>query len=512
MTLALHTRTDTDVLLLEALDQRLLAAATCLAPAVAAQVVARGSIPVGWVSAELLPQLLVACAVEPGPSHWLVITSVIGAFPEAPDVEGLARDLALKSPEEVAHDLLSRALAAPGLGRLDLPMEVVSDSVVVDVDYCARFDNNTGIQRVVRETLPRWNADHQIVAVTILDQRTAYRSLSPRELARVFEFGKDVVIDLAEEAAYAPVLVVPWQTTVIWPEVVDPHACLRMACLAQYSGNTIGLIAYDMIPILSTELRPFGEAGIFARFLSAVKHAHRVAGISNSATTEFRGFAEMLSAQGLPGPDVAEVELAEDVGEHTAEAVGLYASTRPVVLLTGRREPHKNLRASVHAAQRLWAEGLDFEVVMLGGRGWDEEELTATVERLQAEGRPLTTLGWVSDAEMWGRIRDASFVVFASLHEGYGLPISEALACGTPVITSNYGSQREVAAKGGCLLVDPRSDEELTRAMRTLITDPGRLTGLRAEIPDRPQRTWGDYAAELWNFLVEGSKAGHAVR
>ena len=122
MTLALHTRTDTDVLLLEALDQRLLAAATCLAPTVAAQVVARGSIPVGWVSAELLPQLLVACAVEPGPSHWLVITSVIGAFPEASDVEGLARDLALKSPEEVAHDLLSRALAAPGLGRLDLPM------------------------------------------------------------------------------------------------------------------------------------------------------------------------------------------------------------------------------------------------------------------------------------------------------------------------------------------------------------------------------------------------------
>jgi glycosyltransferase involved in cell wall biosynthesis len=390
-------------------------------------------------------------------------------------------------------------------------MEVVADRVVVDTDYCAREDYNTGVQRVVRHVLPRWNHEQDVVAVAHIDQRTAYRALAPREMARVFSHDRDVPIDLDAEKAFAHRLVVPWQTTVVWPEVSHPDTCRRLAGLAQYSGNQVGLVAYDMIPINSTHLRPFGEAGEFGQYLNAVKHAHRVAGISTSATSEFSGFAHMLSSQGLTGPRVVEVELAEDVGDHSVEDRSGPRPGRPVVLMTARRELHKNLRAGLHAAQRLWKEGLDFEVVMIGGSGWAEAPIQKTVDRLQSDGHPLTTLGWIPDVEMWQLISDASFVVFTSLHEGYGLPVAEALACGTPVVTTNYGSQAEIGSKGGCLLVDPRDDAEITAAMRSLITDPSRLTRLRAEISARPRRSWDDYARQLWEFLVDGKEPTHVA-
>ena len=116
-------------------------------------------------------------------------------------------------------------------------------------------------------------------------------------------------------------------------------------------------------------------------------------------------------------------------------------------------------------------------------------------------GRSITALGLVSDVELLEELRSADFVFFASLHEGYGLPVAEALACGTPVITSNFGSQLEIAELGGCLVVDPRDDDDVTSALRRLLTKPEELQRLRAEAVARPVRTWDEYAAELWAFL-----------
>jgi glycosyltransferase involved in cell wall biosynthesis len=161
----------------------------------------------------------------------------------------------------------------------------------------------------------------------------------------------------------------------------------------------------------------------------------------------------------------------------------------------------------LHAAERLWREGLDFEVRLVGGRGWNEDVLRPAANRLHAAGRPLTELGRVSDAELTAQLRAADLVVFVSLHEGYGLPVAEALACGTPVLTSNFGSQAEIARGGGCVTVDPRDDDAVTGALRNLLTEPGELARLRAEIADRPVRTWAEYADDLWTYLVRGEDA-----
>jgi len=108
------------------------------------------------------------------------------------------------------------------------------------------------------------------------------------------------------------------------------------------------------------------------------------------------------------------------------------------------------------------------------------------------------------DDLLWAAYRLARCMVFPSLNEGFGLPVAEALAIGTPVITSDFGSMREIAAEGGALLVDPRDDADLRQAMRILICDDDVHARLSQEAAMRSTRTWEQYAADTWAYLVDG--------
>jgi glycosyltransferase involved in cell wall biosynthesis len=106
------------------------------------------------------------------------------------------------------------------------------------------------------------------------------------------------------------------------------------------------------------------------------------------------------------------------------------------VLTVGTLEPRKNLQRVQEAARLAGAE-----LRVAGARGWGDVE----------------TAGWlgrVSDAELVRLYRGAKCVVYASLYEGFGLPIVEAMACGAPVVTSRGGATEETA-RGAAVLVDP---------------------------------------------------------
>ena len=455
----------------------------------------------GMASSHLLPQLIALCTdPQRQDARWLVLTATFGAFPTTDQLREFGRSVELRPTEHTESELLAQVINEPGRGRVDLPMEIVADGVVVEVDFCARYDTHTGIHRVVRETLPRWSDEHTVTAVAWIDQYSAFRTLAPREVSRVFAYDRSVLGDPVSDATYRPHLVVPWRSVLVLPDVANPRASGQLAALAKFSGNTLSMIAYDMIPITSAELRPQADTGAFAQYLTVVKHAHRVAAISRSAAAEFAGFTHSLAAQGLPGPHVREVLLAGEA-PHTVGSAGGRHGVQPVILCVGSQEPHKNQRAALHAAERLWREGLEFEIRLVGGPGWSDAVLQPAIKSLVDSGRSITALGRVSDVRLLDELRSADLVFFASLHEGYGLPVAEALACGTPVITSNFGSQLEIAELGGCLVVDPRDDDDVTDALRRLLTKPDELQRLRAEAVARPVRTWDEYASELWAFL-----------
>jgi glycosyltransferase involved in cell wall biosynthesis len=111
----------------------------------------------------------------------------------------------------------------------------------------------------------------------------------------------------------------------------------------------------------------------------------------------------------------------------------------------------------------------------------------------------------VPDDELWAAYQLASFTIFPSFNEGFGLPVAESLASGTPVITSDFGSMREIAQDGGgALLVDPRDDGQLTEALQRLLREDALLAELTRQARGRAERTWDAYAAQVWSYLVDG--------
>jgi glycosyltransferase involved in cell wall biosynthesis len=151
------------------------------------------------------------------------------------------------------------------------------------------------------------------------------------------------------------------------------------------------------------------------------------------------------------------------------------------VLTVGSIEPRKNLPRLLEAMRQLAAERetSDVSLVHVGPSGWLAGELEATIDRLQLRDR-VRFLGYVDAADLDHLYTLATVTAYASLYEGFGLPILEAMARGGTVVTSNVSSMPEVAGDAA-LLVDPLRPEEIAGAIRRLWTDDALRRELRAK-------------------------------
>lgn len=442
-------------------------------------------------------------------SVWLLLSAVSAAFPLADQVRATRR-LLQTVPEEHAFNgfLAVAADVARRSDALDRPLEIAEGAVVVDVDFCARHLHNTGIQRVVRQTVARWDAaaDRAPLLVGWTDRGAIMRSLDERERARVVDWAHAKHDDSDPGRDEPQPLVVPVASTVAIVEVPRAELCDPLAALAEFSGNRVVLVGYDAIPVVSADTVPDAETERFVHYLTLVKHSHRVAAISDAVREEFAGFARSVGAQGLPGPVSVSIPLPVDAPDARPESSTEHTAS-PLVLCVGSQEPRKNHDAVLFASEVLWREGIDFRVRFIGrGSLWFTRGFDKRIGALAKAGRDVAVLRGIDDEQMLAMYREARFTVFPSLQEGYGLPVAESIAERTPVITTAYGSTGEIARDGGCLTIDPRDDQTIVDAMRLLLTDDAELTRLVEEIDRRPQRSWDDYASELWSELVHAEE------
>jgi glycosyltransferase involved in cell wall biosynthesis len=147
------------------------------------------------------------------------------------------------------------------------------------------------------------------------------------------------------------------------------------------------------------------------------------------------------------------------------------------VLFVGTLEPRKNLVRLVEAFARI--RHRDVALVLVGGKGWLYDELFARVEALGLDHDVLFP-GYVARDALPLWYNAATAFAYPSLYEGFGLPVLEAQACGTPVLTSNASSLPE-AAGDGALMVDPYDVLALTAGLDRLLTDGT----LRQELRER---------------------------
>lgn len=191
-----------------------------------------------------------------------------------------------------------------------------------------------------------------------------------------------------------------------------------------------------------------------------------------------------------------------------AELAGLeeIAGTAKYFLYVGNRKPHKNLARLLSAYSRLEKEEKTIGLVIAGASFSADDEVTRLKRRLGL--RNLVEIQDASDETLRKLYNGALALTMPSLYEGFGLPVLEAMACGTPVITSNVSSLPEVAGEAA-LYVDPYGADSIYGAMARLLNDHRLREELARKGLERARQfTWEDTArktlAVYREVLAEG--------
>lgn len=170
-----------------------------------------------------------------------------------------------------------------------------------------------------------------------------------------------------------------------------------------------------------------------------------------------------------------------------------YGLTRPYVMFTGTLEPRKNLPRLLRAFANV--ERDDVDLVLVGPRGWNE----SIGAELAALGDRAHVIGFVERAELEALLAGAEVFCYPSIKEGFGLPVLEAMAQGTAVVTSAITSTAEVAGDAA-MLVDPYDEHAIATAINELLGDAAHRDALASAGRERA-------ATYSWNRTAEATKA-----
>ncbi len=174
-----------------------------------------------------------------------------------------------------------------------------------------------------------------------------------------------------------------------------------------------------------------------------------------------------------------------------------HALRRPYILGVGTLQPRKNYARLIRAFHILVQEhGVPHDLVIAGGRGWLYDDVFAAIAELGLEER-VRVLGFVDDNDLPALYRGADVFAFPSLYEGFGIPVLEAMGCGTPVVTSNVSSLPEVAGDAA-LQIPPDDVDALADALWRSIGDTALRESHRTRGFERVARfTWRRAAEDL---------------
>ena len=226
-----------------------------------------------------------------------------------------------------------------------------------------------------------------------------------------------------------------------------------------YTNCRFIVTAFDMIPLrFPNRLSPLTT---YHKYYTpeVFKQAEHIICISESTANDIIQFYQ------IPSHKITPILLAGD----NSHFQFLNLPTRNYFLYVGRQDPYKNLQRLITAFSALPHRN-DYELWLAGPYDKRYSPLLEIQTQELGISHLVKFLNYVSYDELPIIINQAIALVFPSLWEGFGLPVLEAMACGTPVITSNVSSLPEVAGDAA-ILINPYNPGEITAAMTTIIND-----------------------------------------
>jgi glycosyltransferase involved in cell wall biosynthesis len=274
------------------------------------------------------------------------------------------------------------------------------------------------------------------------------------------------------------------------PEIFQDERTGRLAEIKRWFPGKSAAIFHDAVPLRLPETTKPREQRTFPLYVRALAGFDKVISPTCEAEADLRFYWDSF---GVAGGQTSVRAWPTDFGRERVISPSGAAERR--VLCVASLHRRKNHLALLAAAEQLWKEGLQFELVLIGRTTahWGPT-VTAGIDRLRRQRRALTWLRHVDDEALHCAYRACSFTAYPSLREGFGLPILESLWHCRPCVCGQNGALGEAAAGGGgCLFVNQQDPTSLANGLRRLLTNQSAYDALYEEACARKFLTWESY-------------------
>ncbi len=392
-----------------------------------------------------------------------------------------------------------------------------TEVIFLDVTNSARDPGNPGIIRVTRRLGRALQSLAQVYFVVWDSQRLAFVFPTDEEAGFLASNNGPVLSDehprskdrLTKRVEMDSVLprhaeAIPWLVVV---EIRTGHdlALMQSYCRSLSRPMLTAAIFHDAIPVLRPDLCAPEIADQHAGYMCALSRFDRVFSVSDfshSCLLRFWKNNGVLPARAQPLVNSGEF------GSGIRAAVAKpFSGKRVEILCVSTLEPRKNHRTLIEAFIRVKARlpEIGFSLNLVGNRynGGGGEELAVWMTEQVRQHPEIRWFGIVDDARLQTLYEQASFTVYPSIMEGFGLPIMESLWHARPCICHDRGAMSELIDEGGGLAVDVRNPDRLADAIERLATDQTLYDTLAQQAANRTIKTWHDYAKELLMALTD---------
>ena len=380
--------------------------------------------------------------------------------------------------------------------------------LLVDVSVLSAFDAKSGIQRVTRSIL-----------LSLLNSPPAGWAVRPVRLDRqemAYRYANDYLRSVnAAEAGF--------QDKDEWVDTQQGDIFLGLDLIADTAPAAVGwftaqrnrgvqiyFVVYDLLPVLRPE---WFHEGIALCFPSWVETIARVSdgliGISRAVTDDVKGWLDDANPDRFRDLKLGYFHLGADI-ENSQPSSGLPDNadkvlealrSKPTFVMVGTVEPRKGHVQAFAAFERLWADNVDVNLVIVGKAGWGVEGLPERLsERAEQDDRFFWLQG-ISDEYLERVYGASSSLLAASLGEGFGLPLIEAAQKGLPIIARDIPVFREVAGNHA-FYFEGDTPQALADAVRAWIELDKK--GLAPSSVKMPWLTWKQSAEKLNEVVLEG--------
>lgn len=393
----------------------------------------------------------------------------------------------------------------------DLPLLPRQPIFYYYVDHTVRFPANTGIQRTVRMIAKSLLEKYGIIRFVKWDNEEGRLVLINRsELNHLAQWnGPDLsLVDFSlypEDRISGNSIVFHEKHEGCWllvPEVthINFHGAPKTREVLQASeqhGLKSAFVFYDATPLNREELADIAQ--VHLDYMNHLKDADLLLSISDWSKVDFIKHTNNQSSK-LSNMRAAirtlPLPYESILAARATEAADLKVNAKNMILSVGSISPHKNQLMLVRAFNSYCNKNPNTSWTLQLVGHVHQAILDELSELVTSNSQVFFTPG-ASDDFLRDAYSSCAFTVFASVEEGFGLPIAESLWFGKPCVCANFGAMQEVGSKDGCILIDTRNEAEVEQAIKLLIENEACRHDLYDRICKVDLNTWNDYADQL---------------